>query len=154
MGSPRRCGGCRHTPTRRRRSGLLEVAEQVTNPASPLVGDRRRGDMAYDEDLAGRVREQLAAEPAVTEKAMFGGLAFLLHGNTAVGLSGQELMVRVGPEASDDALAHPHTRPFDMTGRPMKGWVLVAPDGVAGESDLATWVARGVRFARSLRAKD
>jgi hypothetical protein len=82
----------------------------------------------------------------VTEKAMFGGLKFLLHGDMAVGLSGQELMVRVDPD--------PHTRPFDMTGRPMKGWILVAPVGVAGERHLATWVARGVRFARSLPAKD
>ena len=109
--------------------------------------------MAYDEDLADRVREQLSAEPAVTEKAMFGGLAFLLGGNMAVGLSGDELMVRVGPDASDDALARPHARPFDMTGRPMKGWILVAPDGVADERELTAWVARGVDFARSLPAK-
>jgi TfoX/Sxy family transcriptional regulator of competence genes len=77
--------------------------------------------MAFDEDLARRVRDRLAGETGVTEKAMFGGLAFLLDGNMAVGLSGDELMVRVGPEASDDALERPHTRPFDMTGRPMKG---------------------------------
>jgi TfoX N-terminal domain len=109
--------------------------------------------MAYDDDLAERVREQLAAEPAVTEKAMFGGLAFLLEGNMAVGISGEELMVRVGPDASDDALARPHTRPFDMTGRPMNGWILVAPEGVAGERDLEAWVARGVDFAGSLPAK-
>ena len=109
--------------------------------------------MAYDEDLARRVREQLAAEPGVTEKAMFGGLAFLLNGNMAVGLSGEELMVRVGPNASDDALERPHTRPFDMTGRPMKGWILVAPEGVADERQLAGWVAQGVGFARSLPAK-
>jgi TfoX/Sxy family transcriptional regulator of competence genes len=109
--------------------------------------------MAYDEDLADRVREQLAAEPAVAEKAMFGGLAFLLEGNMAVGISGQELMVRVGPDASDDALARPHARPFDMTGRPMKGWILVASEGVAEERDLAAWVARGVELARSLPAK-
>jgi hypothetical protein len=109
--------------------------------------------MAYDHELAGRVREQLAAEPAVVEKAMFGGLAFLLEGNMAVGLSGEELMVRVGPDASDAALARPHTRPFDMTGRPMKGWILVAPEGVAEDADLAAWVARGVEFARSLPPK-
>jgi hypothetical protein len=117
------------------------------------LADRRQHGMAYDEALAARVREQLAAEPALTEKRMFGGLAFLLQGNMAVGLSGRDLMVRVGPEASDDALARPHTRPFDMTGRPMKGWILVAPEGVAGERDLAAWVARGVAFARSLPAK-
>jgi TfoX/Sxy family transcriptional regulator of competence genes len=109
--------------------------------------------MAYDEDLGRRVRDQLAAEAGVAEKAMFGGLAFLLNGNMAVGLSGAQLMVRVGPEASDDALERPHTRPFDMTGRPMKGWVLVAPEGIAAERDLATWVAQGVEFARSLPSK-
>ena len=109
--------------------------------------------MAYDEDLADRVREQLAPEPAVTEKAMLGGLAFLLEGNMAVGLSGDELMVRVGADASDDALARPHTRPFDMTGRPMKRWILVAPEVVAEERDLSAWVSRGVGYARSLPAK-
>ena len=109
--------------------------------------------MAYDEDLARRVRGRLAAEAGVTEKAMFGGLAFLLDGNMAVGLSGAELMVRVGPEAAEAALARPHTRPFDMTGRPMKGWILVAPEAVAGEGDLAAWVAQGLDFARSLPAK-
>ena len=109
--------------------------------------------MAYDEALAERVREQLAGEPAVAEKAMFGGLAFLLEGNMAVGLSGEELMVRVGPDASDDALAQPHTRAFDMTGRPMKGWILVAPEGVAEDHDLAGWVGRGVDFARTLPPK-
>jgi hypothetical protein len=110
--------------------------------------------MAYDEALAERVREQLAPEQAIGEKAMFGGLAFLVEGNMAVGLSGDELMVRVGPDASDDALARPHTRLFDMTGRPMKGWILVAPEGVAEDDDLAAWVARGVDFARSLPPKD
>jgi TfoX/Sxy family transcriptional regulator of competence genes len=78
--------------------------------------------MGYDEDFAHRVREQLADHVGVTEKKMFGGLVFLVNGNMAVGLSGGgELMVRVGPDASDAALARPHTRPFDMTGRPMKG---------------------------------
>jgi TfoX/Sxy family transcriptional regulator of competence genes len=109
--------------------------------------------MAYDEDLAGRVREQLAAETGVTEKAMFGGLAFLLGGNMAVGLSGEELMVRVGPEASDDALARPHTRPFDMTGRPMKGWLLVDPEACADDETLRRWVELGVGYARTLPAK-
>jgi TfoX N-terminal domain len=109
--------------------------------------------MAYDEDLADRVRERVGAEPGLTEKRMFGGLAFLLDGNMAVGISGDDLMVRVGPEATDDALARPHTRPFDMTGRPMRGWILVAPEGVAGEDDLAAWIARGVSFARTLPPK-
>lgn len=109
--------------------------------------------MAYDEDLARRIREQLAAESGLTEKAMFGGLAFLRDGNMAVGLSGDDLMVRVGPDGSDDALARPHTRPFDMTGRPMKGWILVAPEGIGDNRGLGAWVARGITFARSLPPK-
>jgi TfoX N-terminal domain len=109
--------------------------------------------MAYDEDLAQRVRERLAAEEGITEKAMFGGLAFLLRGNMAVGITGDDLMVRVGPRASDDALERPHTRPFDMTGRPMKGWILVAPEGIGEEAELGEWVAQGVAFAASLPEK-
>ena len=110
--------------------------------------------MAYDEDLAHRIREQLADQDGVTEQAMFGGLAFLLRGNMAVGITnGGELMVRVGPEATDDALAKPHARLFDMTGRPMKGWILVAPEGFADKRRLGGWVARGVTFASSLPPK-
>ena len=110
--------------------------------------------MAYDEDLANRIREQLADETGVTEKAMFGGLAFMLEGNMAVGISSTaELMVRVGPDGTDDALSQPHTRLFDMTGRPMRGWILVAPAGFESDAGLGAWVERGVRFARTLPAK-
>lgn len=110
--------------------------------------------MAYDENFAYRIREQLGDEAAVTEKAMFGGLAFLLHGNMAVGVSnGGELMVRVGPDATDDALARPHTRLFDMTGRPIKGWILVAHEGLKTKRQLGVWVKRGVEFARTLPRK-
>jgi TfoX/Sxy family transcriptional regulator of competence genes len=109
--------------------------------------------MAYDEDLAMRVREQLADQDAITEKEMFGGLAFLLAGNMSVGIRGNELMVRVGREGSEEALGQPHARPFDMTGRPMKGWILVAAEGITSERGLAAWVARGIGFARSLPPK-
>ncbi len=110
--------------------------------------------MAYDDELAHRIREQLADEHGVTEKAMFGGLAFMLAGNMAVGISsGGELMVRVGADASDEALARPNTRIFDMTGRPMKGWILVATEGFASKRQLGAWVRRGVAFARTLPAK-
>jgi hypothetical protein len=110
--------------------------------------------MAYDNELAHRIREQLGGEHGVTEKAMFGGLAFMLHGNMAVGISnGGELMVRVGPDASDEALARPHTRVFDMTGRPMKGWILVSTEGFATTRRLGAWIGRGVAFARTLPAK-
>ena len=109
--------------------------------------------MAYDLDLANRVREQLADEEAVTEKEMFGGIAFLLGGSMAVGVSRDELMVRVGKEHGDEALAEPHTRPFDMTGRPMKAWVLVDQAGFQTDEQLAGWVSRGVAYARSLPPK-
>jgi TfoX N-terminal domain len=110
--------------------------------------------MTYEDELARRIREQLVDERGVTEKAMFGGLAFLLDGNMAVGISnGGELMVRVGPDASDEALVRPYTRIFDMTGRPMKGWVLVAAEGFATKRQLGAWVVRGVTFARTLPAK-
>ncbi|MDX6690252.1 MAG: hypothetical protein QOG15_1709 [Solirubrobacteraceae bacterium] len=110
--------------------------------------------MAYDEDLAGRVRDVLADEESVTEKAMFGGLAFLLHGNMSVGLVGDDLMVRVGPDGADAALAEPHARVSKMGDRVMRGWILVAPEGLATRPDLAAWVRRGVELARSLPAKD
>ena len=110
--------------------------------------------MAYDEVLAERIREQLGEEPGMSEKAMFGGLAFLLRGNLAVGISNRgELMVRVGPDGTEEALTRPHTRLFDMTGRPMKGWVLVTAEGVKTKRQLAPWVKRGVEFARTLPPK-
>ncbi|HWM11932.1 MAG TPA: TfoX/Sxy family protein [Solirubrobacteraceae bacterium] len=109
--------------------------------------------MPYNENLAGRVREQLSDEQGITEKGMFGGLAFQLEGNMAVGVSGDELTVRVSPEKADDALAEPHARPFGSKGRPMKGWIVVAEEGVEGEKELAGWVARGVEHARSLPPK-
>ncbi len=110
--------------------------------------------MGYDQELANRLREQLAAEVGVTEKAMFGGLAFLLHGNMAVAASSRGgLMVRVGTEASGDALASPHTRQIEMRGRPMRGWIHVAPEGVKTKRQLGVWVRHAVQFTRTLPAK-
>lgn len=106
--------------------------------------------MAPDERLAERVRGQLAGVDGVTEKAMFGRLVLLLDGNMAVGISGDELMVRVGQDGIDDALAEPHARPADMSGRPMKDWVLVAPAGIETEPGLRAWVRRGLDYAASL----
>lgn len=109
--------------------------------------------MAYDEGLAQRVREALADADGLSERRMFGGIAFMLHGNMAVGISGDELMVRVGPEAYEDALAQPHARVFDMTGRVMRGWVVVAAEGIADDGALGDWVQHGADYARSLPPK-
>jgi TfoX-like protein len=109
--------------------------------------------MAYDEGLATRVRDVLGDRPGLAEKKMFGGLAFLLHGNMACGVRGDDLMVRVAAEEADTALDEPGARPFDMTGRPMKGWLLVAPDGHAADEDLRRWVGRGLAHAGSLPPK-
>ena len=110
--------------------------------------------MAYDEDLANRLREQLADETAITEKRMFGGLAFLLGGHMAVGVSGQGgLLVRIDPDDADDVLAQPHARPMEMRGREMRGWIRVAPEGVESDAQLAAWVERAKAFVRTLPPK-
>ena len=109
--------------------------------------------MAYDEGLATRVRDVLAGTPGLVEKRMFGGLAFLVHGNMACGVRGDDLMVRMAPEGAAAALEEPDTRPFTMGGRTSKGWVLVAPAGHAGNHDLRRWVARGLDYAGSLPPK-
>lgn len=109
--------------------------------------------MAYSEDLAWRIREQLAGTSGLSEKKMFGGVGFMVHGNMACGVNGDDLIVRLGAQAYDEALARPFTRPFDMTGRPMAGWVMVGPAGVASGEALAAWVQQALAFARSLPAK-
>ena len=109
--------------------------------------------MAYDEGLAQRLREALAHEDGLAERRMFGGIAFMLHGNMAAGVSNDELMVRAGPERVDEALDRPHARVFDLSGRLMNGWVLVAPEGTVDDADLAGWLELGVSFARSLPPK-
>ncbi len=109
--------------------------------------------MPYDEKLAERVRALFQSEPGYTEKKMFGGVCFMVGRNMAVGVTGSDLMVRPGPDNFDAALALPHARPMDFTGRPMKGFVFVESAGIATDSALAEWVERGASFARSLPAK-
>ena len=110
--------------------------------------------MAYDEDLANRIRELMAGEAGVTEKKMFGGLAFLVGGNMSVAASGQGgLMVRVEPEETEALLEKPHARPFEMRGRQMDGWLRVDDEGVRTKRQLEPWVKRGVAYARSLPPK-
>jgi len=95
----------------------------------------------------------LAVRDDVTEKKMFGGIAFMVRGNMAVGVSGEELMVRVGKDAHAELVELPGARTFDMSGRPMEGWLLVAPEGFATEEDLDSWIARGLAGALSLPPK-
>jgi TfoX/Sxy family transcriptional regulator of competence genes len=110
--------------------------------------------MAYDEDLANRVRELVLTEEGITEQRMFGGLAFLIHGNMSVSASGQGgLLLRVEPAGTDALLRKPHAHPFEMRGRVMQGWLRVDADGVRTKRQLERWVARGVAHARSLPAK-
>jgi TfoX/Sxy family transcriptional regulator of competence genes len=110
--------------------------------------------MAYDEELAERIRGLVADEPALTEQKMFGGLAFLIGGNMAVGVSGQGgLMVRVDPGETEALLANPGARPFEMRGREMRGWLRVDAEEVRTKRGLEPWVRRGVSYARSLPAK-
>ena len=110
--------------------------------------------MAYDEDLAHRIRELLGDRSDITEKKMFGGLAFLLGGHMTVAASGQGgLLVRVDPEADTDALAQPHASLMVMRGRDMPGWVRVAAEGVSTKSALKRWVSRAVRYTSSLPPK-
>jgi TfoX/Sxy family transcriptional regulator of competence genes len=106
--------------------------------------------MAYDERLAERIRGVLSSRENVTEKKMFGGIAFMVGGNMAVGVTRDELMVRVGPDAHDQALSQPHVRVMDMGNRPMRGMVNVAPAGVEDDADLARWVNAGADVAAAL----
>lgn len=109
--------------------------------------------MAFDTVLAERIRQQLGQDPRVTEKKMFGGLAFLLNGNMCCGVHAQELIVRLDPAQTEQALNRPHTRIFDMSGRPMKGWVLIQPAGLTTEAALAEWIELGLNYASALPPK-
>lgn len=109
--------------------------------------------MAFDTDLAARIRKRLGRRAGLAEKTMFGGLAFLLNGNMCVGVHGKEMIVRLDPADTDQALKEKHTRVFDLSGRPMKGWILVEPKGLAKDEALAKWVKTGLTYAASLPAK-
>jgi len=110
--------------------------------------------MAYDEALAERIRELVTKERGLSEKKMFGGLAFLVGGNMSVSASGQGgLLLRIDPAETDALLQRPHASPFQMRGRVMQGWLRVDPEGVRTKRQLERWVARGVAYARSLPGK-
>ncbi len=110
--------------------------------------------MAHDEELANRVRELVLIEPGLSEKRMFGGLAFLVDGHMTVSVSGQGgLLLRVDPQETAALLEQPHAQPFQMRGRTMSGWLRIEPEGVQDREGLEAWVARGIDYARSLPPK-
>jgi TfoX/Sxy family transcriptional regulator of competence genes len=109
--------------------------------------------MAYNEKLAERVRAIVGDSPGLSERKTFGGIAFMLNGNMFCGITRDDLMVRVGPERFEEALATPGARPMDMTGRPMKGMAFIGPEGYASEEQLRGWVEQTLDYARSLPPK-
>ena len=109
--------------------------------------------MAYNESSAERIRNQMKKNKGFVEKKMFGGICFLLNGNMACGIRNDDIIVRVGKDAYEDCLLLPHTRQFDITGRPMSGWVMVSPEGYQSDNELKTWLQRGIDFAKSLPPK-
>jgi TfoX/Sxy family transcriptional regulator of competence genes len=109
--------------------------------------------MAFSESLAGRIRDVLARRKNIEEKKMFGGIGFLLNGNMLVGVWKTSLIVRIGPDGSEDALQEPHVRPFDITGKPMKGWLMIGPDGIETDDHLRNWIQRATKFVETLEKK-
>jgi TfoX/Sxy family transcriptional regulator of competence genes len=109
--------------------------------------------MAYNENLSARIRDALARKKGIEEKKMFGGVGFLLNGNMLVGVWKDSLIVRLGPDAYDDALLEPHVREFDITGRAMKGWIMVEPEGVEDDSELKGWIQKAMKFVGKLPGK-
>ena len=109
--------------------------------------------MALSESLAARIRDALARKKGIEERKMFGGIGFLLNGNLLVGVWKESLVVRLGKEEGEEALTEPHVREFDITGRPMRNWVLVGPDGVEDDEQVKGWIQRAVKFVGTLPAK-
>ena len=109
--------------------------------------------MAFSETLAQGIRDALAHKKNIEEKKMFGGIGFLLKGNLLAGVWKDSLIVRVGPDAYEEALLEPHVKEFDITGSPMKGWVLVAPEGIEDDDQLSAWIQRAVKFVGKLPGK-
>jgi TfoX/Sxy family transcriptional regulator of competence genes len=109
--------------------------------------------MAFNESLAARIRDALACKKGVEEKKMFGGIGFLLNGNMLVGVWKNLLIARLGPDGYEDALLEMHVKEFDITGRPMKGWVLVDPEGIEDDEQLSAWIQRAIKFVGKLPKK-
>jgi TfoX/Sxy family transcriptional regulator of competence genes len=109
--------------------------------------------MAFSESLATRIRGALARKKNIEEKKMFGGVGFLLNGNMLVGVWKDSIIVRLGHDRYDDALVEPHVREFDITGKPMKGWIMVAPEGIKDDDQLKDWIGRATTFVKTLPKK-
>jgi TfoX/Sxy family transcriptional regulator of competence genes len=109
--------------------------------------------MPYSKSLVARIHALLAGRRSIVEKKMFGGVAFLRHGNMLVGVWHDSLIARLGPAAGADALREPYVRPFDITGKPMKGWILVEPEGIDEDSQLQAWINRAIEFVETLPSK-
>ena len=109
--------------------------------------------MAYDEVLAQRAESLLGGQPGFATKKMFGGLTFMVRGHMCCGVVKDDLMVRVGPDQSDEALSQPHARPMDFTGRPMDGFIYVEAEGLASDADLAAWIDRALTFNSTMPSK-
>jgi len=109
--------------------------------------------MAFDESLAARIRDALARKKNAEERKMFGCLCFLLNGNALVGVWKDRLIARLGPDEAEAALREPHVRAFDITGRPMRNWVAIEPEGVEDEDQLKQWIQQAVKFVKTLPKK-
>jgi TfoX/Sxy family transcriptional regulator of competence genes len=109
--------------------------------------------MAYNEELAEKIRSRLKRKPGVVEKKMFGGVGFLINGNMACGVNKQDLVLRLNEADFEAAMKQPNVRIFNMTGRPMKGWILVSSDGYKSDKALLDWIEKGITFAKSLPHK-
>jgi len=109
--------------------------------------------MAYDESLAQRIRDALAHKKSVEERKMFGCICFFLNGNVLAGVWKDSLIARLGPEQGDEALLEPHVKVFDITGKPMRNWILVKPEGVVEDEQLKVWIQQAVKFVGTLAAK-
>lgn len=123
-------------------------------PELPALEPNKSDPMAYNEQLAERVRRRLHSQPAVTERKMFGGLAFLVRGHMACGILNSDLMLRLGARQAQAALQQPHVREMDFTGRPMTGLVFVASGGLRTEQHLGNWVEKACQFVSTLPARE
>lgn len=127
--------------------------ERLDSTTERTIVARSERTMAFDENLAERIRKALDGRRDVSEKKMFGGISFMVRGNMCCGAVGNDLMVRVGPERYESALGRPHTRPMNFTGKPLTGMVYVGPEGCTTDAAVARWVADAAEFAMSLPEK-